>query len=81
MVIISCDTCSCCYSYEIKTTNFHKSWRDGMAFCAIINRHRPDLLDIDECDPNKPLDNLERAFTVAETELGVIRFLDPEGTD
>lgn len=50
-----------------------------MAFCAIINRHRPDLLDYDDCDPSKPLENLERAFSVAKKELGVIRFLDPEG--
>ncbi len=50
-----------------------------MAFCAIINRHRPDLLDVDDCNPDKPLENLERAFSVAEKELGVIRFLDPEG--
>ena len=51
-----------------------------MAFCAIINRHRPDLLDYDECDPDKPLENLEKAFAIAKKELGVIRFLDPEGT-
>lgn len=50
-----------------------------MAFCAIINRHRPDLLDYDECDPSKPLENLETAFSVAKKELDVIRFLDPEG--
>ena len=50
-----------------------------MAFCAIINRHRPDLLDYDDCDPSKPLENLEGAFSVAKKELDVIRFLDPEG--
>ena len=60
--------------------DFHKSWNDGMAFCAIINRHRPDLLDYDEeCDQNKPLINLEKAFDVASKELNVIRLLDPEG--
>lgn len=65
----------------MKVTNFHSSWKDGMTFCAIINRHRPDLLDYDECDPSKPMENLEKAFTIAEKELDVIRFLDPEGMD
>lgn len=49
-----------------------------MAFCAIINRYRPDLLDYEECDPQKPLENLERAFSVAEKELEIIRIVDPE---
>ena len=49
-----------------------------MAFCAIIDRHRPDLLDYEECDPENPLDNLEKAFQVAEKDLGIIRIVDPE---
>ena len=40
---------------------------------------RPDLLDYDECDPKEPLDNIEKAFSVAEKELDVIRLIDPEG--
>ncbi|XP_019850238.1 PREDICTED: alpha-actinin-1-like, partial [Amphimedon queenslandica] len=63
---------------EVSVTNFHRSWNDGLAFCAIINRHRPDLLDYDDCLGNPPLDNFEAAFSTAEKELGVIRFLDPE---
>ena len=60
--------------------NFHSSWRDGLAFCAILDRHRPDILNYDDCDPNQPMENLERAFKVAEEELGIIRIVDPEGT-
>ena len=68
------------YSYEeVEVTNFHKSWRDGLAFCAILDRHRPDLLNYDDFDPDKPMENLEKAFKVAEEELGIIRIVDPEG--
>lgn len=49
-----------------------------MAFCAIIDRYRPDLLNFDDCDPETPLENLERAFKTAEEELGIIRIVDPE---
>ena len=71
--------CTVQYSYdEVKVTNFQSSWRDGMAFCAIIDRYRPDLLNFDDCDSDTPLENLERAFKTAEEELGIIRIVDPE---
>ena len=61
-------------------TNFHTSWKDGLAFCAILDRHRPDLLNYDDCDPDTPLVNLETAMSVAEKELGIVKIIDPEGT-
>ena len=64
---------------EVNVTNFHTSWKDGLAFCAILDRHRPDLLNYDDCDPDTPLTNLETAMSVAEKELGIVRIIDPEG--
>ena len=64
---------------EVNVKNFTTSWKDGMAFCAIIDRHRPDLLNYDDCDPDTPLVNLEMAMSVAEKELGIVRLIDPEG--
>ena len=63
----------------MEVTNFHTSWRNGLAFCAIINRHRPDLLNYDDCNPDIPLANMEKAFKVAKEELGIVRTLIPKG--
>ena len=64
---------------EVKVKNFTTSWKDGLAFCAIIDRHRPELLNYDDCDPDTPLSNLELAMSMAEKELGIVRIIDPEG--
>ena len=31
-------------------TDMSSSWQSGLAFCALINRYRPDLLDFDSLD-------------------------------
>lgn len=40
---------------------------------------RPDLVDFRKVQVSTPRQNLEQAFSIAETEFGVTRLLDPEG--
>jgi len=56
--------------------NFKNDWRNGLAFCALIHKHRPDLLDYSSLDPHNAAQNLEMAFDIAEKQLGIPRLLD-----
>jgi len=63
---------------NVKVDNFHTSFKSGLAFCALIHRFRPDLLDFYALDPTQIEKNLTLAFDVAEKELGIPRLLDVE---
>ncbi|CEO96158.1 unnamed protein product (mitochondrion) [Plasmodiophora brassicae] len=57
--------------------NFSSDWKSGLAFCALIHRHRPDLLSYDDAlASNDAAANLELAFSVAEKHLDIPRLLD-----
>ena len=60
--------------------NFSTDWRSGLAWCAILHAHRPELIDYDDCLTKSNAENLETAFTVAEG-LGIPRLLDVEDVD
>lgn len=61
--------------------NFTKDWRNGLAWCALIHKHRPELIDYEKCLTSSNAENLETAFSVADTELGIPRLLDVEDCD
>uniref|UniRef100_A0A4W5QRX5 Spectrin beta chain, erythrocytic n=1 Tax=Hucho hucho TaxID=62062 RepID=A0A4W5QRX5_9TELE len=63
---------------NVNITNFTTSWKDGMAFSALIHKHRPDLVDYSGLKRSNPTHNLQNAFNVAEQTLGVTKLLDPE---
>jgi len=63
---------------NVNVQNFHMSFKDGLAFCALIHRHRPDLLDYSKLSRDNALENLNLAFDVAEKHLDIPRMLDAE---
>ncbi|XP_039501309.1 alpha-actinin, sarcomeric-like [Drosophila santomea] len=63
---------------NVNVQNFHLSFKDGLAFCALIHRHRPDLIDYAKLSKDNPLENLNTAFDVAEKYLDIPRMLDPD---
>ncbi|XP_077279285.1 eps15 homology domain containing protein-binding protein 1 isoform X6 [Temnothorax americanus] len=64
----------------VKVTNLTTSWRNGMAFCAIIHNFRPDLIDVNSLLPHDVKGNCKKAFDAGET-LGIPRVIEPADMD
>uniref|UniRef100_A0A8D1E8N4 Calponin-homology (CH) domain-containing protein n=1 Tax=Sus scrofa TaxID=9823 RepID=A0A8D1E8N4_PIG len=72
--------CTTSKQMGIEIKDFGRSWRSGVAFHSVIHAIRPELVDLEKVKGRSNRENLEEAFTIAETELGIPRLLDPEGT-
>ncbi|XP_057586422.1 nesprin-2 [Hippopotamus amphibius kiboko] len=71
-----------CATYEsVSVTDFKSSWRNGMAFLAVIHALRPDLIDMKSVKHRSNKDNLKEAFGIAERELKIPKMLEPEDVD
>lgn len=71
-----CQVCTKDYP-NVSIQNFTTSWRNGLAFCALIHAHCPALIDYQSLDPKDALGNLNKAFDTAE-KIGITRLLDAE---
>ncbi|XP_029414030.1 EH domain-binding protein 1-like protein 1 isoform X3 [Nannospalax galili] len=60
----------------VRITNFTTSWRNGLAFCAILHRFYPDKIDYFSLDPLNIKQNNKQAFD-GFAALGVSRLLEP----
>ncbi|KAK9694281.1 Spectrin repeat [Popillia japonica] len=65
----------------IEVKDFGASWRDGVAFLALIDAIKANLINLAEMRKATNRARLETAFDVAENELGITRLLDPEDVD
>lgn len=69
-----------CFSqYGITVRDFGRSWRDGVAFCALVHRHVPEEVDMTLVRTRPARVNLTQAFDLADSRLGIPRLLEPAG--
>uniref|UniRef100_A0A3B4EP62 EH domain binding protein 1 like 1 n=1 Tax=Pygocentrus nattereri TaxID=42514 RepID=A0A3B4EP62_PYGNA len=60
----------------VKVTNFNTSWRNGLAFCAILHHFHPDKIEFDALQPHDIKFNNKKAFDEFAA-LGISRLLEP----
>ncbi|XP_052422516.1 microtubule-associated protein 1B isoform X2 [Carassius gibelio] len=60
----------------VKITNFSTSWRNGLAFCAILHYFHPKIIDFDALEPHNIKQNNKAAFD-GFASLGISRLLEP----
>ncbi|KAI1008111.1 Alpha-actinin-like protein 1 [Podosphaera aphanis] len=74
-LLLWCQRKTACYE-EVDVRNFTDSWNDGLAFCALLDIHRPDLIDYDALDKNDHRGNMQLAFDIATKEIGIPDLLE-----
>lgn len=74
-LLLWCQRKTACYE-DVDVRNFTDSWNDGLAFCALLDIHRPDLIDYDALDKSDHRGNMQLAFDIATKEIGIPDLLD-----
>ncbi|XP_039996529.1 uncharacterized protein ehbp1l1a isoform X2 [Xiphias gladius] len=60
----------------VKITNFSTSWRNGLAFCAILHHFHPEKINYEMLDPYDIKHNNKKAFD-GFAKLGISRLMEP----
>ncbi|XP_057710408.1 uncharacterized protein LOC130928167 isoform X3 [Corythoichthys intestinalis] len=60
----------------LKITNFSTSWRNGLAFCAILHHFHPEMIHYELLDPYDIKHNNKKAFD-GFASLGISRLMEP----
>nr|XP_034955241.1 EH domain-binding protein 1-like protein 1 isoform X1 [Zootoca vivipara] len=63
-------------SRGVRITNFTTSWRNGLAFCAILHHFHPEKINYEALDPLDIKENNKLAFD-GFASLGISRVMDP----
>lgn len=77
-LLLWCQRKTAPYQPEVDVQNFTYSWTSGLALCALIHRHRPDLLDYNALPKSDAHACTSLAFRVAQEHLGIPQLLDVE---
>jgi hypothetical protein len=63
---------------NIQIKNFTTSWKDGLAFCALVHSNNSTVFNYTKLESKNQKANLELAFSTAKTHLGVEPLLDAD---
>ncbi|KAI4165658.1 MAG: hypothetical protein LQ342_000600 [Letrouitia transgressa] len=74
-LLLWCQRKTACYE-DVEVRDFSSSWNDGLAFCALLDIHRPDLIDFEQLDKSDHRGNMQLAFNIATKEIGIPDLLD-----
>ena len=74
-LLLWCQRKTACYE-DVEVRDFSSSWNDGLAFCALLDIHRPDLIDFEQLDKSDHRGNMQLAFDIASIEIGIPDLLD-----
>jgi hypothetical protein len=62
----------------VDVQDFSRSWRDGLAFLALIHHYHPDLVDFDNLRTDEAVENVKIALKISKETLHIEQIIEPE---